>query len=149
MDSKMLCGILIAVCVVFAGCKTMHAVENEGEEAPYPLVKDEVARFQVAQVALRSQIELAKIKADRLEGSGLLRVRAAIRNKRSKGLWIDMRTVFMDESGFEKESTNWEAFFLEGRTVTTYEAVSLGVQVHDYVIQARDPKRFKDKGNRR
>jgi len=132
----------LLVSLLASGCWTMHAVDNKDLKSPYTDVKGKESRFQTAQVNLRRQIKLAKLSADRIDGD-LLRVRAAIRNKRKKAIWVDIRTVFIDKEGFEKEATNWEAFCLIERTVTTYEAVSIGSQVYDYVVQLRDPKSFK------
>lgn len=76
-------------------------------------------------------------------GTGLLRVRLALRNRTRDNIWVDIRTVFTDEKGLEFEKTNWEPFCCTARTVETYETVSLGANARDYQVIIRDPRESK------
>ena len=123
-----------AMLLVGCAAGTYPAGHNDREQ-PY----QENTRLQWNSSKLPLMLTIDRAAADRTE-TGLLRVRLAIRNKTRENLWIDIRTVFTDKTGFELEKTNWEPFCCTARTVETYETVSLGSQAHDYQVIIRDPK---------
>lgn len=120
-----------------AGCATTEPARVEGRVNPY----QEKGRIQWNSRNLKHVLSIDAADTDRLD-SGLLRVRLAIRNKTRKDIWVDIRTLYTDEQGFEKERTNWEAVMVPARTHETYEALSLGADVHDYQVIIRDAKDF-------
>lgn len=120
------------------GCAaSTHRARVEGRDEPF----QEKGRFQWNSTNLKSVLRIDNAAADRTE-TGLLRVRVILRNKTRKDVVVDIRTLFTDEQGFEKEQTNWEQFVCTARSQTQYEVVSLGPHVTDYQIIIRDPRKF-------
>ena len=131
--------LAVTTTVLLSGCTAAtHPAGQNDLDKPY----QEQTRLQWNSSKLASMLTIDRAAADRTE-TGLMRIRLAIRNKTRKNIWIDIRTVFTDQSGFEVEKTNWEPFCCTARTVETYEAVSLGTQAHDYQVIIRDPKESK------
>jgi uncharacterized protein YcfL len=118
------------------GCSaSTHPVNVHDHQDPY----HGKTRLQWNSSNLKSVLQVEMADADRITG-GLLRVRLVLRNKTKEDIFVDVRAVFTDEKGFEKEKTNWEAVCCTARTQTTYQVVSLGSQVNDFQIIIRDPK---------
>ena len=128
-------GLVALMGLVTGGCASTETVDVHNRDYPY----QQNGRLQWNSSNLKSLLEVEKADADRLD-SGLLRVRLVIRNKHREDIFVDVRTVFTDEKGFEKERTNWEPVCCTARTQTTYEVVSLSSQVSDYQVIIRDPK---------
>lgn len=126
-------GLLMA-----AGCASTHPADVKDVDAPY----QQKGRIQWNSSNLKHLLEIEKVDTGRTEPGGLLRVRVVIRNKAKEDIVVDIRTLFTDESGFEKESTNWEPIICTARTQTDYTAVSLGPTVTDYQVIVREPKTF-------
>lgn len=128
---------LIGVVLLWAaGCSSStHRANVHDHQNPY----QSETRLQWNSSNLRSVLQVETADADRITG-GLLRVRLVLRNKTKEDLFVDVRAVFTDEQGFEKEKTNWEPVCCTARTQTTYQVVSLGSQVNDFQIIIRDPK---------
>ena len=129
---------VLAVGSLSAGCAETHPAKVDDREAP----DQRQTRNQWNSTKLKPLLLIDKAAAERTE-TGLMRIRLAIRHRTRENIWVDIRTVFTDQSGFELESTNWEPFCCTARTVETYEAVSLGAQAHDYQVIIRDPKEFQ------
>lgn len=129
---------LIAVTLLpLAGCAATHPADSKGRDTPF----QDKSRIQWNSSKLKFSLDIDKVVADRTE-AGLLRVRLVLRNKRKKDVFVDVRTLFTDGEGFEKERTNWEPICCTARTQTQYETVSLGSGVHDYQVIVREPKTF-------
>ena len=129
---------LIAIVLLpAAGCASTHPAEVDGRSDPYQVK----GRIQWNSSKLKHSLSIDKAAADRLD-TGLLRIRMVFRNKTREDIFVDIKTTFTDEQGFEKEKTNWEPFCCSARTQSTYETVSLGPDVHDYQVIIREPKKF-------
>ncbi|HOB73543.1 MAG TPA: DUF1425 domain-containing protein [Phycisphaerae bacterium] len=126
---------LAVLPLLLSGCASTHQAKDKGIDDPY----HQKGRIQWNSSNIRAVLQVDKVVSERTE-TGLLRVRMIIRNKTRDDIWVDIRTLFTDEQGFEKEKTNWEPICCTARTQTTYEAVSLGAQVCDYQVIIRDPK---------
>jgi uncharacterized protein YcfL len=131
--------VLTTFAVLMApGCASTHPARVEGRIDPF----QEKGRVQWNSTNLKSVLRVDNATADRTE-SGLLRVRLILRNKTRKDIVVDVRTLFTDKQGFEKEQTNWEPIVCTARTQTQYEAVSLGPHVDDYQVIIREPRKFE------
>lgn len=130
----MLIGITLPPMI---GCASTHHADVGGEDAPFQAK----GRIQWNSSKPKHSLKIDKALADRTD-TGLLRVRLILRNKTKKDVFVDIRTLFTDEAGFEKERTNWEPICCTARTQTQYETVSLGPDVHDYQVIIREPKNF-------
>ena len=129
--------LIMFVSLALSGCATTHPADVDGLESPYQAK----GRIQWNSSKIKHSLEIDKASVDRT-GNGLLRVRLVLRNKTRKDIVVDIRTVFTDEQGFEKERTNWEPIVCNARTQTPYETVSLGSEVFDYQVIIREPKEF-------
>ena len=129
--------LIVSTLIPLGGCASTHTAQVEGRVNPH----QHKGRIQWNSSKLKHTLRIEAADVDRTE-TGLLRVRLAIRNKTRKDIFVDIRTLFTDEEGFEKEKTNWEAFCCTARTPTQYETVSLSAEVHDYQVIIRDPKDF-------
>jgi hypothetical protein len=127
----------IMLPLLFTGCKSTHPAKIGQRDKPY----QEKAQVQWNSSRLKHVLRIEKRDVDRTE-AGLMRIRLAFRNKTGDDVWVEVRTTFTDEEGFESEKTNWEPVCCTARTQTTYETVSLGAQVSDYQIIIREPKTF-------
>ena len=129
----------IAASALLGACvsSTVGPVMVEGPDRPY----QERGHIQWNSAKLKRLLEVDAARADRTE-TGLLRVRLVFRNKKKRDIVVDVRTLFTDEDGFEKEKTNWEPLICTARTQTQYETVSLGSAAYDYQVIIRDPKDF-------
>jgi len=137
MRSEFTLGI-IGTCLYLAGCARTHPALVDYDPAPY----QHQTRVQWNSSGLKSLLAIDKADVERTD-TGLLRVRLALRNRTRDNIWVDIRTVFTDEKGFELEKTNWEPFCCTARTVETYETVSLGANARDYQLIIRDPRESK------
>jgi len=135
--NRQLARLIVLTISPLAGCASTHHAHVEGRSNPYQAK----GRIQWNSSKLKRTLTIDAAAVDRTE-SGLLRVRLAIRNKTRQDIFVDIRTLFTDEDGFEKEKTNWEAICCTARTPSQYETVSLGADVHDYQVIIRDPKDF-------
>lgn len=131
--------VAVLSLVAAAGCASTHEADVKDCDSPY-LKK---GRIQWNSANLETRLDIEKVAPDRTE-SGLLRIRMIIRNKTANDLWVDVRTTFLDESGFPREQTNWEPICCTARTQTDYTSVSLGSQVTDYQVIIRDPRKHDD-----
>ncbi|MBP9026471.1 MAG: hypothetical protein KBH81_10060 [Phycisphaerae bacterium] len=129
------CAVFCGLCL--AGCASTHPAEINDCPAPYQAK----SRVQWYSSNLKSLLEIDKADVQRTP-DGRLHLRLAIRNQTRKDIWVDIRTVFTDDRGFEREKTNWEPICLTARVDTTYEVFSLGTQVCDYQIVIRDPRKL-------
>ncbi len=128
-----------AACLLLAtGCASTHPADVKDVDKPY----QQKGRVQWNSSNLKGLLEIEKLDVDRTEEGGLLRVRMTIRNKHKEDIVVDIRTMFTDEKGFEKEATNWEPIICPARTQKDYSAVSLGANVADYQVIIREPKKF-------
>lgn len=127
-------GFLLAV-----GCEaTTDPAKIKGVGDPYR----QKSRIQWNTSDLKHLLDVEKVEVDRIPEGQLLRVRMILRNKTDKDVVVDIRTLFTDQAGFEKESTNWEPIVCPARTQKDYMAVSLSANVQDYQVIIRDPKNF-------
>ena len=129
--------LIVLMLLPLAWCASTHPAHVKGRVNPYQAK----GRIQWQSSKLKHTLAIDAADVNRTE-TGLFRVRLAIRNKTRKDIFVDIRTLFTDEAGFEREKTNWEPICCTARTQTQYETVSLGAEVHDYQIIIRDPKDF-------
>lgn len=130
-------GLILGLVVCWGGCASTHQADVEGRENPY----QEKGRIQWNSSKIKHSLRIDSAVADRTE-TGLLRVRLILRNKTKEDVVVDIRTLFTDEQGFEKERTNWEPIICTARTQTQYETVSLGSQARDYQVIIREARKF-------
>jgi len=129
---------VISCLLLSPGCAAgTHTAHSKGKGNPF----GEKGRIQWNKAGLSHSLRIDKAVADRLP-TGLLRIRMIIRNKKSKDIFVDIRTLFTDKDGFELGKTNWEPIACTARTQTQYQVVSLSPNAHDYQIIIRDPKDF-------
>jgi len=129
---RLFCAVLVSVLL---GCAATHPAEVHRSGTSY----QDKSRIQWNSSNLKSVLRIDNAETDR-EINGLLRIRLVLRNKMKEDIFVDVRTVFTDEKGFEKEKTNWEPICCTARTQSTYEVVSLSPNVADFQIIIRDPK---------
>lgn len=133
MTRIVVAGSAILFCVV--GCKeTTIPVKVVGEDSPYQTE----GRIQFEQSQLANLIDVVRVDPQS-KGQGLLHLIVTLRNKTSKPLWVECRTTFLDSRGHVLEQTNWEAVYLDARTVTEYTCTSLGPKAVEYQMLIRRP----------
>jgi uncharacterized protein YcfL len=132
--------LIVLVVTPILGCASTHTADIEGRADPYR----QKGRIQWNSSKLKHSLEIEKAAVERTE-TGLMQVRLVIRNKLKKDVFVDIRTLFTDEEGFEQEKTNWEPICCTARTQTTYQTVSLNPGVQDYQVIIREPKTFSSR----
>lgn len=125
----------ILLTSLIVGCASTHKADVSDDPASY----QQKGRIQWNSSNLKSVLDIENAQTDR-DLNGLLRVRLVLRNRTKQDIFVDIRTTYTDQQGFEKERTNWEPVCCTARTQTTYDVVSLSPNVHDFQIIIRDPK---------
>ncbi|MEO8376655.1 MAG: DUF1425 domain-containing protein, partial [Candidatus Sumerlaeota bacterium] len=76
-----------------------------------------------------------------------IQVALNVRNKTSKNLHVQMRTVFKDRDGLSTgDETPWEEVYFSPRQAKTYRSQSKLSTADSYTVEVRLPVKAKGKG---
>lgn len=133
-------GAICVVClaVLLTGCPST----KPGPLMSHQKVEDSRIIYTVKGASetatLRKFIKTISVEASKTE-SGLLEVNAVFHNIRSKDLWVDVMTVFLDENGREIEKTNWQNVQFFTGVDQTFRQTSIRESATDFCIYLREP----------